>query len=290
MKQMQANNARLKKVVAMQMSGRYQQEGAALIAVLLFLILISLAGVMAVKQSSTDLKLATSDQINTLLLQSSDAGQQQLEEIVNGNDSKQPYKDVFSITGVFGYYILNDNSANTEFIYCFNDKAQKYLMKNANVLEPSFDKDGNATKEPDSIFGGKSCDVTKEAGYTSNRQIISTQMSVSPEPVDDSSNEAFPNVALGEDSDSDTSDVRIFDIRSTSTVPSYATSTIVDCFKKTSVKRYTNGETLVECLNSKDSPSKTVFEQASLELKAKTRKCTKFGKDVDPAQLKACGL
>ncbi|MGY8855961.1 MAG: pilus assembly PilX family protein, partial [Pseudomonadales bacterium] len=49
------------------------QRGAVLIVVLLFLTLIILVGVIAVRNSSTDLKLATSDQINTVLLQSSDS-------------------------------------------------------------------------------------------------------------------------------------------------------------------------------------------------------------------------
>ena len=48
------------------------QQGAALIVVLLILILIMLVGTMAVRQSTTNLKVATSDQINTLLLQSAD--------------------------------------------------------------------------------------------------------------------------------------------------------------------------------------------------------------------------
>ena len=53
------------------------QRGAALIVVLLFLVLILLAGAIAVRQSTTDLKTATADQINTLLLQSADSGNQE---------------------------------------------------------------------------------------------------------------------------------------------------------------------------------------------------------------------
>lgn len=60
------------------------QQGAALIVVLLILILIMLVGTMAVRQSTTNLKVATSDQINTLLLQSADGANIQLEQMVNG--------------------------------------------------------------------------------------------------------------------------------------------------------------------------------------------------------------
>ena len=59
------------------------QRGAALIVVLLFLVLILLAGAIAVRQSTTDLRTATADQINTLLLQSADSGNQKLEAMVN---------------------------------------------------------------------------------------------------------------------------------------------------------------------------------------------------------------
>ena len=63
---------------------RSTEQGATLIVVLLFLVLIMLAGAIAVRQSTTDLKVATSDQINTVLLQSADSANQKLETMVNG--------------------------------------------------------------------------------------------------------------------------------------------------------------------------------------------------------------
>ena len=61
------------------MTYRSTEQGATLIVVLLFLVLIILAGAIAVRQSTTDLKIATSDQINTVLLQSADSANQKLE-------------------------------------------------------------------------------------------------------------------------------------------------------------------------------------------------------------------
>src|SRR5699024_7973838 len=86
------------------------QRGAVLIVVLLFLILIMLVGVIAVRNSSTDLKLATSDQINTLLLQSADSVNNKIEMSVNGSPASAQYKQIMGITGIFGYYILEDNN------------------------------------------------------------------------------------------------------------------------------------------------------------------------------------
>ncbi len=82
------------------------QRGVALIVVLLFLVLILLAGAIAVRQSTTDLRTATADQINTLLLQSADSGNQKLEAMVNANPSSQAYKDITSVSGAIGHFLL----------------------------------------------------------------------------------------------------------------------------------------------------------------------------------------
>ena len=63
----------VKKSVDINSTYRRTEQGATLIVVLLFLVLIMIAGVIAVRQSNTDLKIATSDQINTVLLQSQTA-------------------------------------------------------------------------------------------------------------------------------------------------------------------------------------------------------------------------
>ena len=73
------------KDIKMTLRYRNRERGATLIVVLLFLVLIMLAGAIAVRQSSTDLKIATSDQINTVLLQSSDSANQKLEMMLNGS-------------------------------------------------------------------------------------------------------------------------------------------------------------------------------------------------------------
>ncbi|WP_227681643.1 PilX N-terminal domain-containing pilus assembly protein [Psychrobacter glacincola] len=93
------------------------QQGAVLIVVLLFLVLIILAGVIAVKQSTTDLRLATSDQINTLLLQSADNANQNIEQSINGSSSASIYDDMLSRSGPFGHFILDTSSTNHEYVF-----------------------------------------------------------------------------------------------------------------------------------------------------------------------------
>ena len=60
------------------------QQGVTLIVVLLFLMLITLVGIMAVKRSTTDLKVATADQVDTFLLNSSDSANKRIEKIFGG--------------------------------------------------------------------------------------------------------------------------------------------------------------------------------------------------------------
>jgi Tfp pilus assembly protein PilX len=89
------------KNINMNMTYRSSERGATLIVVLLFLVLIMLAGAIAVRQSNTNLKVATSDQINTVLLQSSDSANQKLEMMINGSPTTSEYQDVVSVAGVF---------------------------------------------------------------------------------------------------------------------------------------------------------------------------------------------
>lgn len=58
----------------------YSQSGAVLIVVLLVLILIMIVGAIAVRQSTTDLKVATADQVNKLLFQANDAALLKVEK------------------------------------------------------------------------------------------------------------------------------------------------------------------------------------------------------------------
>lgn len=57
-----------------------KQSGAALIVVLLVLVLILIVGAIAVRQSTTDLKVATADQVNKLLFQANDAALLKVEK------------------------------------------------------------------------------------------------------------------------------------------------------------------------------------------------------------------
>ncbi|MEK6220187.1 MAG: hypothetical protein N2B01_04820 [Psychrobacter cryohalolentis] len=58
----------------------HNQSGVALIVVLLVLILIMMVGAIAVRKSTTDLKVSTADQVNKLLFQANDAALLKVEK------------------------------------------------------------------------------------------------------------------------------------------------------------------------------------------------------------------
>lgn len=111
------------------------QQGATLIVVLMVLLLIMVAGVMAVRQSRVDLQVATGDQINTVLLQTADNANQKLEFLINHGDTfSQDYADVvYEKNGLFGYFYGSPDRASHELIYCQTPTTKKYVAATSTV-------------------------------------------------------------------------------------------------------------------------------------------------------------
>lgn len=252
---------------------RQSEQGATLIVVLLFLVLIMLAGAIAVKQSTTDLKVATSDQINTILLQSSDSANQKLETMINGDPASEQYKDVTSSAGVFGHFLLDEKNTTNEFIYCFNPRTQRYLTSNATIREPG----GGYW----SGLNNGICDYESADGYTSNRQTIVTQMSVTTTAPDPNS-EAFSQMVIGKEVEDRTSKRFKFDIRATSALPAYhePKDDNGSCFANTSISDNvaSDEQSLNDCLLDAMTPSKMLYEQVDVENVSASTVCIPFGK------------
>jgi len=252
---------------------RSTEQGATLIVVLLFLVLIMLAGAIAVRQSTTDLKVATSDQINTVLLQSADSANQKLETMVNGSPASEGYKDVTSATGALGHFVLFEENKVNEFIYCFNPRTQRYLTNSATVREPG----GGYV---DSINNGI-CDYTEAEDYTSARQAVMTQMSISLTPPS-ANDDPFEHVVIGKEIEDRTSKKYQFDIRATSSLPAYSEPKVgtEKCFEQTSIRANVAAgkKSLNECLLAASTPSKMLYEQADVENVSSSTKCYPFGR------------
>lgn len=250
----------------------HYQSGAALIVVLLFLVLIMLGGVMAVRQSSTDLKTATADQINTLLLQSADSGQQKLESMINGNSSSSEYQAITSATGAFGHFITGGTDyKDHEFIYCYNPREKNYMLNNASVKIK--DQDGEWSQANSGY-----CNYTDINSYTNARGTSLTQMSVSVTPGG-IENEAFSHMVTGKEVENRTTQKYKFDVYATATLPAYNEPKLANksCFVKSSIKQSDGTIPIVSCMKSANVPSKTLYQQADVENLSNSTKCIPFG-------------
>ncbi|KAA0913662.1 PilX N-terminal domain-containing pilus assembly protein [Psychrobacter sp. ANT_WB68] len=261
------------KHINMGLAFRSTEQGATLIVVLLFLVLIMLAGAIAVRQSTTDLKIATSDQINTVLLQSADSANQKLETMVNGSPASEGYKDVTSVTGALGHFLLFEDNKVNEFIYCFNPRTQRYLTNSATVRVP-------AGGYVDGLNNGV-CNYANASDYTSARQAVMTQVSIALTPPSVNAT-PFEHVVIGKEVEDRTSKKFQFDIRPTSSLPAYSEPKVGGdkCFEQTSIRNNvaTGKKSLNECLLAASTPSKMLYEQADVENVSSSTKCYPFGR------------
>jgi len=249
------------------------QQGAVLIVVLLFLVLIIMAGVIAVRQSTTDLKLSTSDQINTLLLQSADNANQNIEQSINSDSSSDIYKDMLSRSGPFGYFMLDDKGRNNEYVFCFRPRDRFFNINSTTIRTP----DGGSVMPSTTGY----CNPAKPDDYVSNRNASMTQVNVSMTPPSPTT-ESFANYTVGQDADKVSSLAFTFDINSTAVLPAYGDTKVgsKDCFAQTSRPSSSTDktDTISGCLSSAGVPNTTVYQKARVENQSLRTKCVNFGK------------
>lgn len=254
----------------------HTQQGAVLIVVLLFLILIILGGVIAVKQSTTDLRLATSDQINTLLLQSADDANENIEKSLNGSNDAKIYNDMIGISGLIGHFVANDdnkaNNAEDEYIFCFRPRGDFFDINKSSIVNKS-----GGTVLAD---GNGYCNPAQPADYVSARNATMTQVSIARPPAN-ASQGLFPGYGIGQDITSGRGETFLFDINSTAVLPSYSgkTTDVTECFKKTGqYDRVTNKDnTIAGCMAKAGVPSTVLYELAEVEDKVETTECGALG-------------
>lgn len=249
------------------------ERGAALIVVLFMLILVSLAGAIAVKQSSNDLKTATADQINTLLLQASDGANGTLENTVNGSINDQAYKDLLN-GGMLWFFLADKRSAGSEYVYCHNTDASKYLLKKATVRQKGGDGE--------LYNNGGVCDYTKSEDYVNERQTALVQVNVTT-TTPNADEEVLKHYVEGKEVGSSSSQKAILDVYSSAILPSYSEPT--GCMAKKALPNATvttPGGELLDCLKKANTPTKMLFQNIEVENASTGKMCKKYGKDSNP--------
>ncbi|WP_186475181.1 pilus assembly protein PilX [Psychrobacter sp. KCTC 72983] len=261
------------------------QQGAVLIVVLLFLVLIILAGVIAVKSGTTDLRLATSDQINTLLVQSADNANQNIEQSINGNSNNDIYIAMTSSGGPFGHFMSKTSNINDEYVFCFRPRGQFFDINRATIT----------TSGGGNVLGNNNgyCDPAEPDDYVSQRNASMTQVNVSLTPPNPKY-EAFRNYTIGQDGSETSSQAYMFDISTTAILPAYAgaADAAKDCFKQTSKYESVNNkdETIAGCMAKAGVPSTVLHELANVENKSQRTRCVNLGKGSGKTTELLCSL
>lgn len=254
------------------------QEGVTLIVVLLFLLLITLVGIIAVKRSTTDLKVATADQIDTFLLNSSDSGNKRIEKIFD-DDVDEDYKDaVIKGSGMFGYYLSEAGSSNRDdqYIFCYNPRLDSFAKLNqASIVKPN----GGTVM----TTGNGYCDISKSNSYASARSNVVTQINITRPSRAVVGQGNFKSVTQGSgiQANEPSNESAVFNIRSTSILPSLSNASkekINACLKKPIAPNDGSSKSLDECMRDEGISAKTLVQQAYVKNVVDDTVCYGFGK------------
>lgn len=278
------------------------QQGVALIVVLLFLILITLAGAIAVRNSTTDLKLATSEQAETLLLNTADNTNKSIEQVINidmtDSKAKAQKSIALSSAGMLGYFmnVGAEENRGDQIIFCYRPRAKYFFrMSEATVIDPS----GGSKVTTGASSSGGFCRITNAEDFSSARNNVMTQIAITRPSSDMMTAEPFEYVPSERSITTAkvTSSSPNFRIFSTSFLPGMTQakeSDILKCLKKPNQNAADYGyaakdeddkdiikyydDTLTQCLANLGVPAKTLVEDIKLENLLTSEKCLDYGK------------
>ena len=247
------------------------QRGATLITVLLLLIVITVVGLIAMRQGLTSLNIATNSQIQTVLAASSDT--------VLNNFARADVTKIASIAGVIGAALSNSNP-NQEYVFCYRPTSKDPfgLSINANIIQGN--TDGSVTTVDSG--GGGFCDLSNTTtDFGSGRKAVVTQVAVTV-PTDASvlpplSNLSHDGTNVSQGSALPQNFVTQQRVRVTATalLPAFSTSPLTgtgsvqsDCLRgrisDNTDQSLAGVETVTDCLARKGVPANTQIQEYSL--------------------------
>lgn len=135
------------------------QRGATLIVVLMILLMITIIGTLAIRQSISSLKLVSNHQIQTLLAQNADAALMYFQD-------PNAQQNLASANGVVGFF-KNENNQDAELVFCFSG-ADSFALSKAGYRLNSQSFNINSS-------GAGACNETS-AKISSGRKQVVTQV------------------------------------------------------------------------------------------------------------------
>ncbi|WP_278493100.1 MULTISPECIES: PilX N-terminal domain-containing pilus assembly protein [Acinetobacter] len=157
------------------------QQGSTLVVVLMLLLIITVIGTLAIRQSVSSLKLVTNNQIQTLLLQSSDAALLALQNPENSTD-------ITAASGIVSFFRNADNY-DKELILCFRGD-QPFHLSNTSWL---YWQNTTAFRQKMATGGGP---CTDDKNDTAGRKAVITQVHIKRADTDA---QPFSDMARGTD-------------------------------------------------------------------------------------------
>lgn len=277
------------------------QRGFALIGVMLFLILITIVGVVAARRGMTDLRVSTNDQVNAVLLNASDGVLSHLE--VAATPSNPQYAEtVLNFNGVLGYFLAPVTRGNIgdQLFFCYKPKSGNLF----NLSQASIRTlDGNARLVGGATNLGGICNPDEADHYGSGRNVAMTQVAIrSLAGTEALSSEPFSGVIVGSDLGSTDSQIRTspkLEIYATSILPALSdakTENIRQClnmpvaqaenYKAQGVQPQSAQATqnMMQCLRTHGVPVTGLVQQAQLAQDVESTHCMDVGNQGDLTQ------
>lgn len=228
------------------------QKGATLIVVLILLVIITVIGTMAIRQSMVSLNVATNAQVQQLLVQNSDAALSRIEEqkFVDRNLAKD---------GMFGY-LKGVNNKNKELVFCYRADQEKnnfFQLARASIVEWV---SGEATPKNSALGNNGFCRISDDNAsnfFTSGRKVVMTQVAVKYSSIPN--DKPFQHSIRGTDTKSakieETEKVNIYSVSLMPGLSSTSAGNINDCLQiKMSEVTVPESETVVSIADpSKES-------------------------------------
>lgn len=255
----------------------FYQRGATLITILFVLLLVTVVGTFAVKQSIVGLGIATNSQARNLMQQTADAVFFALEQ--DNKDNAILQKNLSSL-GMLGM-VKSDNFLTKELVFCYRPKSQKTMfdLNKASIVSWQETTDPSDSTKKITQIKNDELGITGFCQYTSNdfssgRDIMISQIAVKKSAVN--SDVPFKFYPIG----TDTSTVQLDNIQPvrvvvTTVIPSMVSggnawssnmTEINKCFKNYTNEKsteYTDTETVADCFEKLGVPySQQVMDYA----------------------------
>ncbi|MBK5647736.1 pilus assembly PilX family protein [Acinetobacter proteolyticus] len=150
---------------------RYAQRGSTLVVVLMIVLMITIIGTLAIRQSISSLRLVSNHQMQTLLAQNADAALMYFQD-----PSSQQY--MASANGIVGFF-KNENNKDAELVFCFSGTDPFVLSKasyrlNSSTFEPMTTNSGACKVDPNN-------ETNDTASRSSGRKQVVTQIYIKRE-------------------------------------------------------------------------------------------------------------